>query len=371
MIKFPLNPDARAHLLDGKYANVHSVVIDPARQSVLYFVIGDAAAQRWLLPLKYVLDADDELVNLRITSEEFNRLTKFDDSQFLLGEDAENDFFKASSAGGNPIFYVADLSEETLIPLEKDLALIRGAFVEASDGLIGTIEEIAVDPRSGYASQIIIHSHGRDKTETTLPVSLIERAEVDTVYLKISREEFEALPSVPVKYNRAGKIRYQMLAKIYGNTGGAQEAYLQWKQLWGKQTTRFIYSAAILMQDEQGNFSFSETADVDKRHGRLFGALAGGLVGLVGGPVGLVVGALAGAGVGGFTADKVDRGLSNHFINAFSEKLGPGSSALIILVDSEGVPAIEASLGKLAGVLVQEELTDEMLEKYSAESSND
>jgi uncharacterized membrane protein len=371
MIKFPLNPNTRVELVDNKHATVYSVVIDPAQQTVLYFVVQDAGEQRWLVPLKYIVDADIDLVKLRISSEEFNQLPRFDESQYMLGSDGENDFFKAGDTGVTTIYYVADLSDDTVIPLEKDLALIRGAFVEARDGFIGTIEEIAIDPKSGAASEIIIHTQGREKLETSLPASLIERAEVDTVYLNISRDEFEALPSVPVIYTRSDKIRYQMLAKIYDSTGGAKEAYQQWKQLWDKQSTRFIYSAAVLVQDENGKFSFSETADVDKRHGRLFGALAGGLVGLVGGPVGLVVGALAGAGVGGFTADKIDRGLSNHFLEAFTERLKPGSSALIVLIDSEGVTAIEDSLGQLGGVLVQEELTDEMLDEFTGERNDD
>ncbi|MGW8250450.1 MAG: DUF1269 domain-containing protein [Anaerolineales bacterium] len=365
MIKFPLDPNARVQLLDNKHATVQSVVINPAQQSVLYFVVRDAREQRWLVPLEYVIEADDDLVTLKISSDEFSQLSKFDESQYLLGGDEENDFFKAGDNRETPIYFLADYDGEADFSLEKNLALIRGAFVEASDGMIGTIEEIAIDPKSGFASQLIIHTMGREKVETVIPASMIDHVEVDSVYLKITRSEFEELPSVPVKYTRTGKIRYQMLAKIYDSTAGAGEAYKQWKELWDKQSTRFIYSAAVLIHDEKGEISISETLDVDKRHGRLFGAVAGGLVGLVGGPVGLVVGLLAGAGIGGVTADKLDRGISNHFLKAFTERLKPGTSALIVLIDSEGVPAVEDSLGQLGGILVQEELTDEMLDEFA------
>ncbi len=371
MIKFPLNPDTRAELLDRMQAYVTSVVIDPSQGTVQNFVMRDAGDQQWLVPLKYVIDADDELVRLRLTSEEFNKLQAFDASQYLPGKDKENDFFKAGDSGEHEIYFVPDLGEGGVIPLEKDLVLIRGAFVEASDGFIGTIEEIGIDPKSGAAVEIVIHTEGRDKHEYSLPISSIDKVQVDSVFLKMSKEEFESLPSVPVKYTRSGKIRYNMLAVVFESESGAKEGYEEWKQVWSKQTTRFIHSAAILVQHSDGEYSFSETADIDKRHGRLFGAVTGGLVGLVGGPVGMVIGALAGAGVGGFTADKIDRGLSNHFLETFAKNLTPGTSALIVLMDSNGVPHLEASLGHLGGIMVQEELTDEMLEKHSQETADE
>lgn len=371
MIKFPLNPNTRAELLDNKHAFIYSLVIDPAKQTVLDFVLQDAGQQRWLVPLKYVIDGDDELVRLRITSEEFNQMPRFDESQYLLGSDEENDFFKAGESGKPRIYFLPDMAPGRTVALEKDLALIRGAFVEAQDGFIGTVEEIAIDPKTGAAQEIIIHTEGRDKHEITLPVTMIERAEVDTVYLKIDKEKFESLPSVRVKYSKTGKMRYHMLAVVFESVDGARDSFRQWKQLWAKQTTRFIHSAAIIEQDLDGKISLSETLDIDKRHGRLFGAVTGGLVGLVGGPIGLVVGALAGAGVGGLTADKIDRGISNRFLESFAQNLKPGSSALIILIDSEGVPALRSSLGQLGGILVQEELTQNMLEKFSEESADE
>ncbi len=371
MIKFPLNPDSRAELLDRMQAYITSVVIDPAQGTVQYFILRDAGNKQWLVPLKFVIDGDDEKIRLRLTSEEFSQLTEFDANQYLAGTDEENDFFKAGESGKQKIYFVPDLGEGTVVPLEKDLALIRGAFVEASDGMVGTIEEIGIDPKSGAAVEIVIHTEGRDKHEVSLPASMIDRVQVDSVYLKMSKNEFESLPSVPVKYTSSGKIRYNMLAVVFETEDGAKEGYKDWKQVWSGQTTRFMHSAAILVRHANGEYSFSETADIDKRHGRLFGAVTGGLVGLVGGPVGLVIGALAGAGVGGFTADKIDRGLSNQFLDTFAKNLKPGSSAMIVLMDGAGVPALEASLGHLGGILVQEELTDEMLERHSQETTDE
>jgi uncharacterized membrane protein/sporulation protein YlmC with PRC-barrel domain len=369
MIKFPLNTNAKAQLLDRKVAEVYSVVIDPARQVVVYFIAQDANQQRWLVPLKDVIDADDELVRLRLTEEEFNQLESFNESKFRREIDADDDFFKASDPGTHPIFYVPDLGPEMTIAPDKDLALIRGALVEASDGFVGTVEEIAIDPNTGAATEIIIHTEGRGKVEYTLPVSMIDRAQIDTVYLKLTREEVLSLPAIPVEYSKTGKIRYHMVAILFETVDGAKEGYKQWKEVWAKQSTRFIHSAAFIECDQEGEVKFSETADLDKRHGRLFGAVTGGLVGLVGGPVGVVVGVLAGAGVGGFTADKIDRGMSDKFLEHFSQHLKPGTSALVVMMDSEGVPALTSSVGQLGGLLVQEEITEEFLKEYLEEET--
>lgn len=371
MVNFPLNPDAQAETLDRKRAYVSSVVIDPMKGTVQDLILRDESNKLWLVPLKYIIDADVEMVRLNLTSEELDHLPAFDASQYLIGMDEENDFFKARESGTHEIYYVPDLDEGGEIPLEKDLALIRGAFVEASDGFIGTIAEIRIDPQSGAAAEIIVHTEGPNKQEALLPASMIDRLEADTVYLKMSIEEFESLPSVPVKYTSSGELRYNMFTVVFESETGAEDGYRQWKQAWSKQSARFVHSAAILVRDASGEYSFSETADIDKRHGRLFGAVTGGLVGLIGGPVGLVVGVLAGAGVGGFTADKIDRGISNHFLESFSQSLKPGSSALIVLIDREGVPALEASLEELGGVLLQEELTGELLERYGEEDADE
>lgn len=370
MIKFPLNPQTRVEFTDRKSAVLASIVIDTAQQKVVHFVVQDNAQQKYLVPLSVVYFADDELVRLSISSEDFLKLSRFDESQYVVGADPDNDFFK-SSEKASLVYYIPDLSPDQLVPPEKDLALIRGAFVNALDGMVGTVEEIVIDPKTGAAAQIVVHTEGGRKEELVLPMSVIDHLEGDTVYIKLSKKQVDTLPGVPVEYTKTGKLRYEVLIKVFDSVDGAGMAHKDWKQVWSKQARNFIHSAAILERDEKGEFSIKDTADVDKRQGRVFGAIAGGLVGLVGGPVGVVVGALAGAGTGGIAADKIDRGFSNEFLQRFVNDLKPGTSALILMVDREGAPAIADSIKGLKGTMLQQELTDQFIQEMLGEETNE
>ena len=370
MIKFPLDSQARVELTDRLTAVLFSVVIDQAQQKVVFFVVQDKSGERWLVPLNDVVDADDALVRLRITSENLFKRARFDESQYTLGEDVENDFFKASSTKGAPLYFITDTGGPIEVALEEDLALIRGAYVDASNGHVGTIEEIIIEPETGRASQIVIHTDGRNRQELNLPISVIDRVEGDTVILKLTMKEIKSLPSVPVEYSKSGKLRYSLVIRIFDKVDGAEQAYQSWKDVWSKQSNRFTHSVAIVMRDKSGNATFKDLNDVDKRQGRLFGAVSGGLIGLVGGPVGVVVGALAGAGAGGIAADRIDRGFSNVFLQEFTDNLQPGKSGLIVLVDNDGVPALAESMKGLSGVALQEDISQEMIDEYLKEGTN-
>ncbi len=370
MIKFPLNPNARVEMLDRLAAELVSIVVDTAAQRVVSFVVQDKSNQRREVPFEMVVDADDERVRLRITSEEFFKLPVFDETRYVIGGDPDSDFFKASETGQPPIYYIPDLGKDESVPPEKDIALIRGAFVNAKDGYVGTVEEIVIDPTSGKAKQIVVHTAGQKKEELVLPLTVIDHVMGDTVYLKLTLQQVETLPGVPVDYTKAGKPRYEVLIRVYDSIDGASLAHKELMKLWSKHARHFIHSSAILERDLEGNTTFRDMADVDKRQGRIFGAITGGLVGLVGGPVGAVVGAIAGAGAGGIAADKIDRGFSNDFLEKFVSELKPGTSALIILADQEGIESVAGSVKGLSGMVLQEELTQSFIDEYLQEGRN-
>jgi uncharacterized membrane protein len=124
-----------------------------------------------------------------------------------------------------------------------------------------------------------------------------------------------------------------------------------------------IVNAAVLVKDADGEVSLKETGDLGAGQGRLFGAITGGLIGLLAGPAGVVIGALAGAGAGGFAAKRIDMGLSDEFLKGFQERLQPGGSALVVLVEHKWAQSLPDVLGGLEGVTVQQTLTDEMVQQ--------
>jgi sporulation protein YlmC with PRC-barrel domain len=81
-----------------------------------------------------------------------------------------------------------------------ELAVRRGARVEATDGRIGRIDEFLVDPESGYITHLCLReSRLRGDTVTCIPVSEIDEIKERIVYLKMDKNTIASLPSVTVK----------------------------------------------------------------------------------------------------------------------------------------------------------------------------
>lgn len=202
------------------------------------------------------------------------------------------------------------------------------------------------------------------KWEVTLPLSAVERVEGDTVYLKLDKNAIGQLPAIPLRRSYvAGEAGIELLVKVFDDPGGANEALGSVEELNRRHAIK-VLNVAVLIKDADGEVTLKETGDLDAKQGRLFGAITGGLMGLVAGPAGAVVGALAGAGAGGFAAKRIDMGLSDEFLKGFQERLQPGSSALVVLVEHEWAQSLADALGDLEGVTVQQTLTDELVQQF-------
>ena len=135
-----------------------------------------------------------------------------------------------------------------------------------------------------------------------------------------------------------------------------------------RRKTLKIINAAVLVKEEDGTTSVSDTRDIEPRRGRWLGAITGGLIGLVGGPAGVIIGALAGAGAGHVAADKIDFGFSDKFLAELEEHLQPGKSALILLTEHRWGDDLRGILGGGEGVLLQQTITDALVEELLQES---
>lgn len=82
------------------------------------------------------------------------------------------------------------------------LRIERGAVAEATDGPVGTIEQIVVDRTTGQVSALVIRASDND-TEFELPARYIDVAEStgDHVRLELSRRDFTSNPEMARPYN--------------------------------------------------------------------------------------------------------------------------------------------------------------------------
>jgi uncharacterized membrane protein len=362
MKEIPLS--AKVECSDGTCGQSVKVIVDPVANKLTHFVVEDPDLIQRVVAVDLVVETSSESIRLRCSKDELKQMEPFVETQFVKNEDPR------VSAGG-PLYmfpYATPMMMGMPVAVEHiplgEIAVRRGTSVEATDGYVGDVAELLVDPEKAEITHFVLQEgHLWGKKEITLPLSAIDRFEEETVYLKLDKEAVAQLPAVPVQrhYGLGGAWENtELVAMVFDNMEGAQEE-LDFVTKLDHARTINILDSALLVRDKDGATTAKETGDLDAREGRLLGAITGGLIGLVGGPVGAVLGALAGAGTGGLAARWLDMGFSDEFLTGLQERLEPGTSALILLVEHGSAVKLSESLAGDKGVMFQQTLTDGMV----------
>jgi hypothetical protein len=162
-------------------------------------------------------------------------------------------------------------------------AVRQGATVEATDGKVGRVDDLLVDPTTGDVSHLIMRSgHPWGERDVVVPVSMVRTMTISTVYLKADRETIGALLAVPLL---GRDLDVALVAFLAESEAIADEASATLKKL-ATGGVDAVQNAAKILKDKHGNTRISEIEEVGVTRGALFGAITGGLIGLLGGPVG-------------------------------------------------------------------------------------
>jgi uncharacterized membrane protein len=120
-----------------------------------------------------------------------------------------------------------------------------------------------------------------------------------------------------------------------------------------------IVDVAVLTKAENGSLKVRETAEADGVwRGAGIGAIAGGIVGLlVGGPVGGIV---LGTAAGALAGMAVDLGFSNKELAELGQVMGPGSSAVVAVIEQKQATDLCAVLEERGAEILCHPLEDEV-----------
>jgi uncharacterized membrane protein len=370
MKDIPVN--ARVDCADGECGESTTLVVDPVAQKPTFLVVQDKSSPdllERLVPVDRIEVTSSNYIRLSCTRAELAEMDPFVERHFIKNEVPVLDYSAGYSEYMMPYASPMEMAY-TEVDVEQippgQLAIHRDAPVEASDGYVGRIDQFLLDPESGNITHLVLlEGHLLGKKTVTLPLSAIKEFQDGTVYLKLSKQDISQLPAIPVK--RAGREpsieRLELVARVFDDMAGAGKALAFLDELQREQKGVIkVQNAAVLTKDQEGKTSVYERAEEkDTRRGRVFGALTGGLVGLVAGPVGAVLGALAGAGVGNLASKRIDAGLSDEFLKNLQDRLQPGTSALIVLVENEWVDSLAEAWKDMDGVVFQHTLSDQLV----------
>ena len=125
-----------------------------------------------------------------------------------------------------------------------------------------------------------------------------------------------------------------------------------------------LKNGAVIVRSSSGEVKINETSDFDTKQGAIGGAAAGAVLGLLGG--GFIRGALLGAAGGAAAGKFVDLGIEDDLLKEIGDNLGPGSSAVVALIDFEQVDQAMEELDKFeGGSIMRHTLSDDVYAKLS------
>ena len=198
----PLNAEVRC--ADGVCGRSTYVIVNPVNEQVTHLVVreGWVPHTEYMVPLDLVIESTPDTIRLRCTKAELLSQEPFIDIEYI-----EGDLSGFPYEGDGFVMWPYNMPEEDeAIPAEiervppGELAVRRGAHVAAADGRVGRLDEFLVDPVSGHITHLILRKgHLWGQKDVTIPVSEITRIEEDTLYLKLTRGQVEALPTIPVR----------------------------------------------------------------------------------------------------------------------------------------------------------------------------
>lgn len=195
-----------AQCADGECGEVIRVVIDPFARRVTHLVVEPKHRQGLgkLVPLELVESSGDQ-VNLRCSRDEFEALPAAEETDYLPGGDGflgygANEVFPLPYYGLGPGVAPQPVTYDRL-PL-GEVAVRRGDPVQATDGEIGRVQGLVIEPSDGHVTHILLqegHFWGRE--EIALPINAVASMNAG-ITLRLSKQQVQELP--PVNVDRFG-----------------------------------------------------------------------------------------------------------------------------------------------------------------------
>jgi sporulation protein YlmC with PRC-barrel domain len=198
-MEIPIN--AEVHCADGLCGHLTHVVLNPITREMTHLVVKEQhfPHTEFLVPVERVVESAPQAIHLSCTRAELSKMDPFIKTEFIQSTIPR---FTTDPYVMWPYYLpenrVFTLEHEQIPPGE--LAVRRGAHVEAADGHVGRVGGFLVDPENEHITHLVLREgHLWGHKDVTIPVSQIDHLEEDTVYLALDKASIEALPSISIQ----------------------------------------------------------------------------------------------------------------------------------------------------------------------------
>jgi len=158
--------------------------------------------REYLVPVDQVEETTDDRIKLKCIREALQKMDPFVVEDSLRTELPAYEAFANTPA----VPEVTTQIVTTYIPVQRqnipqdDVALRRGARVEATDGYVGQVDELLINSNNMQVTHLVLlERHIFQKREITIPISQIDHIAKDTIYLKLNRQSIDELPTTPIQ----------------------------------------------------------------------------------------------------------------------------------------------------------------------------
>ena len=198
-----VSTNAKVSCLDGPCGQSTHVILKPTTKSITHVVVNDEMflGTEHLVSVNHIVESTPDMIRLNCSRDEVSKMPIFNQFEFVPSD--------LSGFTGSPYmmwpFYTPGGSFFTLekehVPA-NELAIRRGASVEATDGPIGRVDEFLINSTNDHITHLVMREgHLWGKREVTIPMSQIDHYKENTVYLKLNKKQIEELPSIPIQHN--------------------------------------------------------------------------------------------------------------------------------------------------------------------------
>jgi hypothetical protein len=195
----PLN--AKISCSDGTCGQSTYLILKPTNEEITHVVVSDGSfpETEYLVPIDRIVESTPDSIQLNCSLEELSKMPVFNQVEFIPSD--------STDTHGNPYMMWPFVVPETYsISVENEhipaneLAIRRGANVEATDGRIGHVDEFLIDPADDTISHLVLREgHLWGQKNITIPLSQIDHIDENTVWLKLDKQSIEALPAIPIR----------------------------------------------------------------------------------------------------------------------------------------------------------------------------
>jgi sporulation protein YlmC with PRC-barrel domain len=203
---------------DGSCGELERVVIDPVAMAVTHLVVvpkhrGEIGR---LVPLELVDMTTTGELGLTCTVGEFETIDRVEETHFLPGGGSYGGYESGHVlpwphyALGNPMgmgmasaigLGSGEASQRVTYDTVSldEVQVRRGDQVHASDGDIGKVQGLVIDPRNHQVTHVLLQEgHLWGRKQVAIPISAVSLSGAEGIGLKISKDDVRDLPEVPI-----------------------------------------------------------------------------------------------------------------------------------------------------------------------------